>query len=183
MTKTWHITGCSEGGIGVAIARAALNAGYNVAVTARSLEKISTIASEYPKQAFPVLLDLTDTASIHKAVSKTMEYFGGIDVLVNNAGYCYRSSVEESDDSEVMQMFQTNLFGLIELTKEVLPYMRGQHSGTIVNFSSVTALNANPASAFYASSKAAVEFARQEYKNRLIEIDKWQILSETTDFD
>ena len=150
-------------------------------------------------------LDLTDTASIRNAVRKTMEYFGGIDVLVNNAGYCYRSSVEESVESEVMRMFQTNLFGLIELTKEVLPFMRGQHSGTIVNFSSVAALSANPASAFYASSKAAsvllkaiqsdnppfrlllskqaVDFARQEYKNRLIEIDKWQSLSETTDFD
>lgn len=277
MTKTWLITGCSEGGIGAAIARAALRAGYNVAVTARNLEKITPIISEYPKQAFPVQLDLTDTASIRNAVRKTMEHFGGIDVLVNNAGYCYRSSVEESVESEVMRMFQTNLFGLIELTKEVLPFMRGQHSGTIVNFSSVAALSANPASAFYASSKAAVEllsdglrkevsplgirvivvepgafrtnffstslrgtqmkiadyqdtawkrypenaidtgdqpgnpdkaasvllkaiqsdnppfrlllskqavdFARQEYKNRLIEIDKWQSLSETTDFD
>ena len=86
MTKTWLITGCSEGGIGAAIARAALRAGHNVAVTARNLEKITSIVSEYPKQAFPVQLDLTDTASIRNAVRKTMEYFGGIDVLVNNAG-------------------------------------------------------------------------------------------------
>ena len=64
MTKTWLITGCSEGGIGAAIARAALRAGYNVAVTARNLEKITSIVSEYPKQAFPVQLDLTDTASV-----------------------------------------------------------------------------------------------------------------------
>lgn len=157
MTKTWLITGCSEGGIGAAIARAALQAGNNVAVTARDLNKISAIVSEYPDQAFPVMLDLNDTASIHEAVSKTMEHFGNIDVLVNNAGYCYRSSVEESEESEMMRMFQTNLFGLIALTKEVLPAMRNRHSGTIVNFSSVAALSANPASAFYASSKAAVE--------------------------
>lgn len=73
MAKTWLITGCSEGGIGAAIARAALREGYNVAVTARNLNKISAIVNEYPKQAFPVVLDLNDKASIQEAVSKTVE--------------------------------------------------------------------------------------------------------------
>lgn len=167
MAKTWLITGCSEGGIGAAIARAALKAGNKVAVTARDLSKISTIISEYPDQAFPVRLDLTDEASIKEAVRKTINQFGEIDVLVNNAGYCYRSSVEESEESEVMKMFQTNLFGIITLTKEVLPFMRNQNSGTIVNFSSVAALSANPASAFYASSKSAVELLSDGLKKEV----------------
>lgn len=136
-------------------------------MTARDLNKISAIINEYPDQAFPVRLDLTDETSIKEAVHKTIEHFGKIDVLVNNAGYCYRSSVEESEESEVMRMFQTNLFGLITLTKEVLPTMRSQQSGTIVNFSSVAALRANPASAFYASSKAAVELLSDGLKEEV----------------
>lgn len=157
MGKTWFITGCSEGGLGAAIARCALEAGNNVVVTARNTEKVMGIIRDFPDTAFPAALDVTDQESIKAAVAKAVEHFGGIDVLVNNAGYCYRASVEESEDAEVMKMFQTNLFGLIAMVKEVLPVMRHQHSGTIINFSSIAALRAHPASAFYASSKAAVE--------------------------
>lgn len=157
MGKTWLITGCSEGGIGAAIARSALEAGNNVVVTARNTTKVADIIKDFPNTAFPVALDVTDQESIKTAVASAAEHFGTIDVLVNNAGYCYRASVEESEDTEVMKMFQTNLFGLIAMTKEVLPVMRRQHSGIIVNFSSIAALSASPASAFYASSKAAVE--------------------------
>lgn len=157
MGKTWLITGCSEGGIGAAIARCALEAGNNVVVTARNTAKVASIIKDFPDTAFSVTLDVTDQESIKTAVANAVEHFGAIDVLVNNAGYCYRASVEESEDTEVMKMFQTNLFGLIAMTKEVLPVMRRQHSGIIVNFSSIAALSASPASAFYASSKAAVE--------------------------
>lgn len=83
--------------------------------------KVEKLDRLYPDQAFPVRLDFTDETSIKEAVHKTMDHFGGIDVLVNNAGYCYRSSVEESEEDEIMKMFQTNLFGLITLTKEVSP--------------------------------------------------------------
>lgn len=157
MGKTWLITGCSEGGIGAAIARCALEAGNNVVVTARNTTKVASIIKDFPDTAFPVTLDVTDHESVKTAVANAVEHFGTIDVLVNNAGYCYRASVEESEDTEVMKMFQTNLFGLIAMTKEVLPIMRSQRSGMIVNFSSIAALSASPASAFYASSKAAVE--------------------------
>ena len=84
-------------------------------------------------------------------------HFGGIDILVNNAGYCYCASVEESEGEEVMKMFQINLFGLISMTKAVLPLMRKKRSGMIINIASAAAMKASPASAFYASSKAAVE--------------------------
>lgn len=157
MEKIWLITGCSEGGLGAAIARSVLEAGDKVVVTARDTEKIAGIIRDFPDTAFPAVLDVTDHESVKTAVSKAVEHFGRMDVLVNNAGYCYRASVEESDDAEVMKMFQTNLFGLIDVTKEVLPVMRRQHSGIIVNFSSIAALSASPASAFYAASKAAVE--------------------------
>lgn len=102
-------------------------------------------------------MDLNDKESIENAVNQIMEHFGGIDVLINNARYCYRSSVEESNEEDVMEMFQTNFFGLIDLTKRVLPFMREKHEGTIVNISSIAAISASPASAFYASSKAALE--------------------------
>lgn len=158
MSKRWLITGgCSQGGLGYAIARAALDAGNQVAVTARNLEKVSKLVQDYGDRAYPVILDLNDKESIENAVNQIMEHFGGIDVLINNARYCYRSSVEESNEEDVMEMVQTNFFGLIDLTKRVLPFMREKHEGTIVNISSIAAISASPASAFYASSKSALE--------------------------
>ena len=157
MAKTWLITGCSEGGLGAEIARAALKAGDNVAVTARKIGKVQGIIDKFPKTALPVSLDVTDKESIKNAVETVDRHFGTIDILVNNAGYCYRASVEESEDCEIRKMFDTNFFGLVDLTKEVLPIMRKKRSGMIVNFSSAAALHGAPASSFYAATKAAAE--------------------------
>lgn len=157
MARTWLITGCSEGGIGAAIARTVLEAGDHVAVTARNKEKVKNIVKDFPDHAFAVALDVTDETSIEQAVSQTVDHFGTIDILVNNAGYCYRASVEESEEEEVRKMFDTNFFGLVNLTKKVLPIMRMKRSGMIINFSSAAALHGSPASSFYAATKAAVE--------------------------
>lgn len=157
MAKTWLITGCSEGGLGAAIARAVLESGDHVAVTARNIDKVQTIIKDFPDTALAVDLDVTDHESIKKAVAVTKKQFETIDILVNNAGYCYRASVEESEEDEVRRMFDTNFFGLVNLTKEVLPIMRDQKSGMIINFSSAAALHGSPASSFYAATKAAVE--------------------------
>lgn len=161
MSKTWLITGCSEGGIGAGIAKAVLKRGYNVAVTARSLSKIENIIKDYPDTALGIVLDVTDESSIKEAVRKTLDKFGTIDVLVNNAGYAYRSSIEEAEENGMMTMYNTNLFGPLHLIQEVLPIMRDHKSGAIINISSIAAVRTGAASGFYASSKAALELLSQ----------------------
>ena len=157
MAKTWLITGCSEGGIGEGIARAVLEHGDNAVITARSTTKVQSIADDYPERALPVALDLTSQESIDAAYDAAVAQFGQVDVLVNNAGYCYRSSVEEADPAGVMAMFDTNFFGMVALIKKVLPGMRARRDGAIVNVSSIGAVRTGAASGYYAATKAAVE--------------------------
>ena len=102
-------------------------------------------------------MDVTDQNSIQNAIEKAIAKFGKIDVLVNNAGYAYRSSIEEAKDEGVMKMYTTNLFGPIHLIQKVLPYMREKKQGAIINVSSIGAVRTGAASGFYASSKAALE--------------------------
>ena len=157
MAKTWLITGCSAGGIGEGIARAVLEAGDNAVITARSTDKLQGIVDDYPQTALAVALDLTEQASIDACFAASIERFGQVDVLVNNAGYCYRSSVEEADPAGVAAMFDTNFFGMVALIKKVLPGMRARRDGAIVNVSSIGAVRTGAASGYYAATKAAVE--------------------------
>ena len=154
--KTWLITGCSSG-FGRSMAECALEMGDNVVVTARNLEAIADIARKDPEGAFPLPLDVTNQASMERAVDAALERFGRIDVLVNNAGYCLRGAVEECSMEQIRRQFETNFFGLVGLTKLVLPHMRERRSGTIVNFSSIAALYGAEGSAFYSATKCAVE--------------------------
>ena len=157
MAKTWLITGCSAGGIGEGIARAVLEAGDNAVITARSTDKLQGIVDDYPQTALAVALDLTEQASIDACFAAAIERFGQVDVLVNNAGYCYRSSVEEAEPAGVAAMFDTNFFGMVALIKKVLPGMRARRDGAIVNVSSIGAVRTGAASGYYAATKAAVE--------------------------
>ena len=157
MAKTWLITGCSEGGIGEGIARAVLEAGYNAVVTARTTAKVEGIVADYPEQALAVALDLTQQDSIDAAFEAAVAKFGQVDVLVNNAGYCYRSSVEEADPAGVQAMFDANFFGMVAMIKKVLPGMRERRDGVNVNVSSIGAVRTGAASGYYAATKAAVE--------------------------
>ena len=152
----WFITGCSTG-IGREIARAALEAGHSVAATARSSDAVSDFVDEFGDRALALPLDVTDRDQILAAVSATEEAFGGIDVLVNNAGYGYMSAVEEGDDDEVRKLFDTNYFGVVDTLKAVLPGMRARRSGHVINISSMTGLVANPPNAYYSSTKFALE--------------------------
>lgn len=152
----WLITGCSTG-IGREIARAALEAGHQVVTTARRVETVQDFVDDHGDQARAVALDVTDKAQIEAAVAIAHEAFGGIDVLVNNAGYGYLSAVEEGDDAEVRKLFDTNYFGVVDTLKAVLPGMRAQQSGHVINISSMTGLVANPPNAYYASTKFALE--------------------------
>ncbi len=154
--KTWLITGCSSG-IGEGIAKAVLKKGDQAVVTARNPEKLADLVKDYPDTAFAVALDVTSKESIRNAVKEALNKFGTIDVLINNAGYGYRSSVEEGEIEGVNQLFDTNFFGPIELIKEVLPTMRANKSGAIVNVSSIAAVRSAVGSGYYAASKAALE--------------------------
>ena len=154
--STWLITGCSTG-LGRALAEAVIAAGHNAAVTARDVAKVADLALDNTARVLPLPLDLTDTAQITHAVSQAEEKFGGIDVLVNNAGYGYRAAVEEGDDSDIRALFETNFFGAVAVIKAVLPGMRARRSGAIVNISTIGVQIMRAGSGYYAASKAALE--------------------------
>jgi NAD(P)-dependent dehydrogenase (short-subunit alcohol dehydrogenase family) len=152
----WLITGCSTG-FGREIARAALGAGHSVVVTARRADAVQDLVDEFGDRAVAVALDVTNATQIAAAVSAADEAFGGIDVLVNNAGHGYLSAVEEGEDAEVRKLFDVNYFGAVDMIKAVLPAMRARGSGHIINISSMTGLVANPPNAYYSSTKFALE--------------------------
>ncbi len=152
----WLVTGCSTG-IGREIALAALEAGHSVVVTARRTETVADFADGFGERAVIVALDVTDKDQIVSAVQAAEDAFGGIDVLVNNAGNGYLSAIEEGEDEKVRKLFDTNYFGVVDTIKAVLPQMRARKSGHIVNISSMTGLVANPPNAYYSSTKFALE--------------------------
>jgi NAD(P)-dependent dehydrogenase (short-subunit alcohol dehydrogenase family) len=153
---TWLITGCSTG-LGRALAQTVLARGHNAVVTARDVTTVEDIAAASPDTALALPLDVTDRAQITAAVEQAKARFGGIDVLVNNAGYGYRAAVEEADDADIRQLFDTNVFGTVDMIKAVLPDMRAQRSGSIVNISSIGARIKPAGSGYYSATKAAVE--------------------------
>jgi NAD(P)-dependent dehydrogenase (short-subunit alcohol dehydrogenase family) len=154
--STWFITGCSTG-LGRALAQAVLERGENAAITARDTRGLADLAKAYPDTALALTLDVTDDEQVAAAVRQAEDAFGGIDVLVNNAGYGYRAAVEEGDPADVQRLFATNFFGPVALIKAALPGMRARRSGAIVNISSIGALRRPPGSGYYAASKAALE--------------------------
>lgn len=154
--KVWFITGCSTG-FGRELAKLVLDRGYRAVVTARDPAKVEDIASGRIDRALVLELDVTDPIEIDAAVMSAETHFGRIDVLVNNAGVGYFGAVEESDEEEVRRMFEINFFGLSAVTRAVLPVMRKQRSGHIVNISSIGGLKSFPTLAYYHATKYAVE--------------------------
>ena len=151
----WLITGCSTG-FGRELARAALDHGYRVVVTARNPDDVSDIAQGHEGHVLVLKLDVTNGEEITDAVDAAVERFGRIDVLVNNAGIGYFGAIEESDDAEVRRMFEVNVFALGHMIQAVLPFMRRQKSGHIVNISSIGGIRAFPAVGYYNATKFAV---------------------------
>lgn len=154
--KVWFITGCSTG-FGRHIAVQAIEAGYKVVVTARRVEQIQDIVSKNEDNTLALPLDVTNDEQIRSAVQQAIDKFGRIDVLVNNAGIGYFSSVEESLEEETRRMFEINFWGLMHMTNAVLPHMRSQKSGHIINFSSIGGLTSFPTLGYYHATKYAVE--------------------------
>ncbi len=152
----WFITGCSTG-FGRELSVILLKRGYRVVVTARDKAKVDDIVAGHDKNGLALTLDVDKQNQIDAAVKAAEARFGRIDVLVNNAGYGYLAAVEEGDDSDVRAMFDTNFFGLAAMTRAVLPIMRAQKSGAIVNISSIGGFIGFPGSGYYAATKFAVE--------------------------
>ncbi|MGR9354342.1 oxidoreductase [Rhizobium leguminosarum] len=153
---TWFITGASSG-LGRALAEAVLARGWRAVMTARRPETLADLTAEHGDRALAIALDVTDSNSIAGAVHDAETHFGAIDVLVNNAGYGYLSAIEEGDDAEIRAQFETNVFGLIAVTKQVLPGMRSRRQGHIFNVSSLGGLVAFAATGYYHATKFAVE--------------------------
>jgi NAD(P)-dependent dehydrogenase (short-subunit alcohol dehydrogenase family) len=154
--SVWFITGCSTG-FGRELAKLVLDNGWRAVVTARGRDRVADLADIAPDRALALDLDVTDAGQIDAAVKTATERFGRIDVLVNNAGYGYQTSIEEGEDGEIRDVFEANVFGLFAMTRAVLPVMRAQKSGNIVNISSVGGLIGFPASGYYSATKHAVE--------------------------
>lgn len=154
--KVWFITGCSTG-FGRELAKEALSKGYNVVVTARKPEQVADIVAAYPDTALSLTLDVTVPQQINDAVNTAIDRFGRIDILVNNAGIGYFGAIEESEEEEVRRMFEINFFGLAHMTNAVLPHMRQQRSGHILNVASIGGLRSFPAVGFYNATKYAVD--------------------------
>lgn len=152
----WFITGCSTG-FGRELANELVKKKYNVVVTARDLSKVEDLVSGAEDHTLALALDVTDSGTIKTAVDAALAKFGTIDVLVNNAGYGYQSSVEEGEDAEIRAQFDTNVFGLFAMTRAVLPTMRKAGSGHIINVTSVAGIIGFPGSGYYSASKHAVE--------------------------
>lgn len=155
-SPVWFITGCSTG-FGRELAKCVLARGWRVVVTARDKARVADLVLGTEERALALDLDVNDTDQIKAAVKAAHHQFGRIDVLVNNAGYGYMSSVEEGEETQIRAQFDANVFGLFALTRAVLPVMRAQRSGHVINITSVAGHIGFPGSGYYAASKHAVE--------------------------
>jgi NAD(P)-dependent dehydrogenase (short-subunit alcohol dehydrogenase family) len=156
--KTWFITGCSTG-FGRVLSEQLLARGDRVIATARNADRIEDLRAhaKNPEQFLSYPLDVTDFSEIRKVASDAIQKAGRIDVLVNNAGYGYVGALEEVSLSEIRAVFETNVFGLMEMTRAILPVFRSQRSGHIINLSSVAGMVGTPGASIYNSTKFAIE--------------------------
>jgi NAD(P)-dependent dehydrogenase (short-subunit alcohol dehydrogenase family) len=156
MQKCWFITGASRG-LGVEIAKAALEAGDCVMATGRNPEQVLQALGGERECLMVAPLDVTYSDDARRAVDAVIERFGGIDVLVNNAGYGHLGFFEESTTTDIRAQFESNVFGLMEVTRAVLPSMRAARAGHVFNMSSLAGLRGSAFSSIYCASKFAVE--------------------------
>ncbi|MGQ2984979.1 SDR family NAD(P)-dependent oxidoreductase [Flavobacterium sp.] len=153
--KTWFVTGASKG-LGLSLVKQLLALGQNVAATSRNPKALIAATVGTHENLLPLYTDLADDASVKQALALTVEKFGTIDVAINNAGYGIGGSLEELSDEEVRQSFDINVFGTINVIRNVLPYMRERKSGHIINISSIAGFAASTGWAAYAATKFAV---------------------------
>jgi NAD(P)-dependent dehydrogenase (short-subunit alcohol dehydrogenase family) len=156
MSRTWLITGSSRG-LGRALAEAVLADGHRLVATARNPDDVADLVERYPDRARAVALDVTDRAQAAAAVRATVDAFGSLDVLINNAGYANVNSIEDFDEDDFRAQVETNLWGVINVTRAALPVLREQRSGHVINVSSVGGRTVAAGLGPYQTSKWAVE--------------------------
>lgn len=155
-SPVWFVTGCSTG-FGRELALAVLARGWRCVATARNKASLDDLAPEAGDRLLRVSLDVTDAAQVEAAIAAAHKQFGAVDVLVNNAGYGYQSSIEEGEEHEIRAQFDANAFGLFAVTRAVLPGMRARRKGHVINVTSVAGLVGFPGSGYYAASKHSIE--------------------------
>lgn len=153
--RVWFITGASRG-FGALIAQEALNAGDAVVATARNPDGLAAKFGNHPN-LLPVALDVSNEAQAHAAAAEAVKRFGTIDILLNNAGFGLLGAVEEATAEEIERLYATNVFGLLKVTRAVLPHMRRQRSGHVINISSIGGYASHAGWGVYCSTKFAVE--------------------------
>jgi NAD(P)-dependent dehydrogenase (short-subunit alcohol dehydrogenase family) len=136
MTRTWFVTGSSRG-FGRALVRAALEAGDSVAATARNPQQLADLVDEFGDRVRPIALDVTDPVAVTAAVAEAQRQFGRIDVIVNNAGYANVAPIETGDVDDFRTQFETNFWGVYNVSREAIPVLREQGGGLIIQFSSI----------------------------------------------
>ncbi|MEO9175186.1 MAG: SDR family oxidoreductase [Gaiellales bacterium] len=156
MSRTWFITGASKG-FGREWTEAALERGDRVAATARNVDTLDALVERYGDAVLPIRLDVNDRAADLAAVQQAAERFGGLDIVVNNAGYGHFGMVEELTEDEARAQLETNLLGAFWVTQAALPIMRAQGSGHIIQVSSIGGISAFPGIGMYHASKWALE--------------------------
>lgn len=159
-SKVWYVTGASRG-FGLSLVKQLLVAGYRVAATSRNLDSLKKAVGDAARggtstRFLPLGVDLTSSDAIRRSIEKTVETFGTIDVVVNNAGYGLDGTVEELDEQKMRDLFEINVFATINVTKFALPYLRKQRSGHIINMASVAGFVGAPGWSVYSATKAAV---------------------------
>jgi NAD(P)-dependent dehydrogenase (short-subunit alcohol dehydrogenase family) len=157
MRQVWFITGSSRG-FGRALVKAALEVGDQVVATARRPEQLGDLAQEYGERVLPLALDVTDATAVDAAISAAVERFGRLDVVVNNAGYANLAPIETGDEADFRAQFETNFWGVYHVSRAVIPQLREQGGGTVVQFSSVGGrVGGSPGIASYQAAKFAVD--------------------------
>lgn len=152
MTKVWFITGSSRG-LGRNLTEAVLRSGDSVAATARNISQLDDLVQQYGRQILPLQLDVTNAEQVYKTVDEAVKHFGRIDILVNNAGFGIVGAAEAFTDEQVRSQLETNLYAPIEITRAVLPYMRKQQAGRIIQISSVGGRVGNAGLTMYQAAK------------------------------
>jgi NAD(P)-dependent dehydrogenase (short-subunit alcohol dehydrogenase family) len=154
--RVWFITGASSG-FGQAVSRAVLARGERAVVTARDGDALAALAAEFPGRALALRLDVADAGAVRNTVNQAIAHFGRLDVVFNNAGYGHVGAIEELSDEELRRQLDVNLFGVIHVTRAVLPQLRKQRSGHLVQMSSLNGVEALAGGAYYTASKFAIE--------------------------